>query len=301
MKIFAHRGMSGCTDIGHEHLIREDVKGQNLKNLAPENSEASVEAALQNDFGVEIDVVMTIDRELIITHTNKLSLHSWEAAENDYVSEKKLDEILKIKTGKGGQTATFLTYKRLLELLKQYQNLSINVEIKGNIDPEGSFAELTNPTIVEKIIEQTPEELFKRIVWSSFAISSLIEMKKFMPDANTAMLFCSDTSEELKIYSDKYDTYLKFNPANLQFVLSQIPNLNGAHPCIDSIDDAALNICNKNKLNIRTWALNEKNPLKDNDAKNKILNIIKIQENYTNSSYDIITDYPLEVKSLGVK
>jgi len=144
--IFAHRG-SGVTDIGPQDL--PEAKGDNLKNIPPENSSEAIETAFKNSYSVEIDVTMTVDRHVIVTHTNDLSRHSpeartlfYETGERPFVSQKTFEEIKQMSTGLGGKTAPFLTYENFIGLLDRYSNVRANIEIKGTIQDEPLMAEL---------------------------------------------------------------------------------------------------------------------------------------------------------------
>lgn len=299
MKIFCHRGKFGCTDIGQEFLRLEEVKGKNLANLLPENSEQSITQAFQDGYGVEIDVVMTKDKHIIVTHTNDLTKHSKDAHEGDLVSNKTIDEMAKMKTGLGGQTTPFLTYDKFINIFKKYENIYTNVEIKGTIQDKNSISEPKNPSLIEKLAKNTPKKVFERIIWSSFALSNIIKMKSIMPAANVAQLFCTDEHDGNKIYPDTDDAYLAFNINNLKMVLAKLPALNAVHPPINSLyNDEVIKFCSDNKLAIRPWVLGERNPDKNIEAKNNILNLLKIKKKYPNLEMDFITDFADEVVKL---
>lgn len=299
MKIFAHRGFYGCTDIGQEYLTQPDVKGTCLQNYPPENSEISITQAFRNNFNVEIDVVLTQDREIIVTHTNELKWHSPDAKEGDFASTRTLSEILQMHTGLGGQTASYLTYKRFIEIFAQYPNATANVEIKGAIHPLLTMNELQNPGLGEKLAEATPPELFSRIIWSSFAISHLSAIKELRPDANTAMLFYPSGVEENPVYTDKDDRFMQFNLKNLKTILEKIPDLNAVHPCIDSVENYdLLNFCSQHAITVRPWILFERSPVKNSQAGNMIRRVKELQDIFPNLNFDIITDFPADVKNM---
>lgn len=299
MKILAHRGFYGCTDIGYEHLSRTDAKGENLPQLPPENSLESITAAFEHGFGVETDVVMTFDRELVMTHTNELALHSSDAQRDDFASGMALSQIKRMKTGKGGRQAEFLIYDEFLACLKKYENLTVNVEIKGNIHPQRQTAELTAPTIVEKLAEKTPDNLMARIIWSSFSLSHLAEMHKLRPQAEVAPLFYPQNAPETKIYTDKDDIFMQFTIENVQKILKFIPDLRAVHPCIDSLaNQNTIEFCVERGMTIRPWVLQECNPLKNEKSRETVLQIKALQKQYPHLKIDMITDFAQEVKSL---
>lgn len=297
MKIFCHRGKYGCTDIGQDFLKEDDVKGQNLIFLEPENSEASIRAAFESGFYAETDVVMTKDKKLIATHTNDLYLHSKDAKKGDYASNMTFENIMKMKTGMGGKTSNFLTYEKLIELLEEYPNAIINIEIKGTIEPENSLPEPQNPTLVEQLVKLTPTHLFSRIIWSSFATSNLVKIKSLKNNANIAQLFAISNVDKRPIYPNTDDMYYAFTIPNIKTVISKI-NMNAFHVVISSLTKESLDFCNEHKIAIRTWAFMERNPKKNELAKQDILNLVSLSKQYTDVEIDIITDYADEVIKL---
>ncbi|MDR1694234.1 MAG: hypothetical protein LBR70_03465 [Lactobacillaceae bacterium] len=297
MKIFCHRGKFGCTDINREYLTSNDAKGLNLKNLPPENSEESIKAAFTSGFCVETDVVMTKDRKLIATHTNDLSLHSFQAKKGDYASNMTFEQIMKMKTGMGGKTSEFLTYEKLMGLLEEYPNLSVNIEIKGTIEPKNSLPELQNPSIIEQIVKLTPSRLFSRIIWSSFATSNLIKLKTLKKDADTAQLFTFHEAGGQPVYPDTDDKYLTFTLENIKKVVNKT-DINAFHAAIDSLNDINMRFCNDNKIAVRTWKYMERNPEENELAKQDVLTLAAFSKKYPNLEIDIITDYAEEISRL---
>ncbi len=329
--IFAHRGR-GVTDIGPQDAA--DAKGEGLKELPPENSREAVEWAFKNGFAVEIDVTMTKDGRVIVTHTDDLGFHNAVAKnareraarkgaeagdDNWYVSRKTFAEMKRLKTGLGGRTAPFLTYEDLISLMRDYPSAVVNVEIKGTI---GTFmAESRKPSLVEKLAQLTPDAMLERIIWSSFANSNIMEIRKVlkeksgrpranMPHVRVAQLFAEPGrlsphgGEEDSVYPDALDRYMQFTEENVAKAFRQ--DIAAVHPCIDSLmteeGRGAVRYCARNGIAIRTWALNEKNPEKDSDAsrvaKTQIEHILELKERYPTLEIDIITDYPEEVERL---
>lgn len=294
MKIFCHRGKFGCTDVGWFFLQQKDAKGSNLKNLPPENSEESIKAAFDSGFSVEVDVTMTKDKHIIVTHTNDLSMHSPDAKLGDLVSNKTLSEIKLMRTGLGGKTSKFLTYDRLIELFTKYPELYINIEIKGTIQQKNTIEEPQNPSLVEQLAKQTPTHLVEKIIWSSFATSNLINIKKLIPNSKTAQLFYTHRHNLNPIYPNTDDKYLEFSIVNLQNVFNLI-QIDAVHVPINHLPEDCLRFCFENKLSLRTWASREKSPMKNKDAYNAILNLLEVNKKFHSLNIDIITDYADEV------
>jgi len=289
--IFCHRGLYGCTDVNQSFLKMPYAKGENLSQLPPENSYTSIKAAFDLGYSVELDVCMTKDHFLIVTHTNHLPAHVKNALETDYVSTKKLSEILKMETGIGGKTESFLTYQQFLDLFQRYPKVQANIEIKGTIEPKNALSPQVKPSIAGQLYQMTPRELDKRIIWSSFSTEVIEEYKKLNPQAKVAQLFCEQKETEPYIFKDRADRYWQYTLQNIQSVSTRIP-LDAAHVEIGTLnDDERLAFCMNNQIRIRTWALEERNPEKDKNACQNILKVLYLARKYPTITFDIITDY----------
>ena len=78
---------------------------------------------------------------------------------------------------------------------------------------------------------------------------------------------------------------------NIQNILKRT-SLEAAHVEISTLDDnEILKYCLDNNIHIRTWALLERNPEKDDVARQNILRVIELAKKYPNLYLDIITDY----------
>ncbi len=95
IRLFCHRGFYGCTDVNQDFLRMPYAKGSDLKDLPPENAYTSIKAAFDAGYGVELDVCMTKDNILVVTHTNHLMAHTYDALETDYVSTCLFSDIKK--------------------------------------------------------------------------------------------------------------------------------------------------------------------------------------------------------------
>jgi hypothetical protein len=129
-------------------------------------------------------------------------------------------------------------------------------------------------------------------------------MKERKPKARVAQLFAEparliEKSIEDPVYRSTSDLYMQFTVENLKKL---DPRIKGAHPSIDSLmtaaGAAAAKYCAENKIAIRTWALGEKNPGKNEEAKKQIMNVLNLKKRYPDLSIDIITDYAPDVQSI---
>ena len=289
--IFCHRGLYGCTDVNQNFLKMPYAKGELLSKLPPENSYTSIKAAFDVGYNVELDVCMTKDNFLIVTHTNHLPVHVKNALETDYVSTKTFREISEMKTGIGGKTESFLTYERFLYLLQQYPDCFANIEIKGTIEPDDALPPQKSPSIVERLFNNTPERLNNRIIWSSFSTEKISQFKKLNPKAKVAQLFCELKDNEPYIFENRTDRYWQFTYKNIESIHKQV-HIEAAHVEISTLcDNDALAYCFHNGIHIRTWALLERNPEKDLIAKQNMQKLIQLKKKYPDLCFDIITDY----------
>jgi len=297
---FCHRGLYGCTDVNQPFLKMAYAKGEKLSQLTPENTYPSIKAAFDKGYGVELDVCMTKDNVLIITHTNHLPVHTRDASDSDYVSTCLFSDIKRMKTGMGGRKEPFLTYEQFLNLFQDYLDLSVNVEIKGTIEPQNALPPQKNPTLVERLTEVTPENISKRIIWSSFSTEMINDFKRLNPQARVAQLFCEPKEDEPFIFTNLPDRYLQFNLKNIKQISKRVP-LEAVHVEISTLsDDETLAFCWENHIHIRTWALLERNPEKDDIARKNLLKVYALAEKYPDLYLDIITDYvPEAIRLLG--
>lgn len=159
--VWAHRGASG---------------------VMPENTlPAFQKAADMHADGVELDIQLTKDGELVVIHDEMVDRTT---DGKGWVKDFTLEEIRKLNACykfKDMGEFRIPTMKEVFELLKP-TDLTINIELKtGIIDYDG---------IEEKIIALTHEEGFeKRVIYSSFNHYSIMKIQKLDPDAKTAFLY----------------------------------------------------------------------------------------------------------------
>lgn len=161
MQIFAHRGYSG---------------------KFPENTMVAFKAVLDYEIeGVELDVHMTKDGQLVVIHDKKVNRTT---NGKGYVSEMKLDEIKQLDAGswfnplfKGERIPT------LEEVLKLYQhkNLRVNIELKSEELPYCGM-----DMKVVKLVEELG--MSKQVILSSFDHETLYRISQVAPQLEIAPL-----------------------------------------------------------------------------------------------------------------
>ena len=191
MKIWAHRGCS----------LRY-----------PENTLLAFEkaAALAGLEGIETDVQLTRDGQIVILHDERLDRTTEMKC---WVKDYTLAELksIYVKTAHGEFQEKIPTLEEVLDLLKDRmkEGLRLNIELKNS--------EVEYPGLEEKVIETVDRfGLSEHILYSSFNAQSLGTLRRLLPDADIGML------------SDKASDCLK--------MMSGPCRVDAIHPCGEEID-----------------------------------------------------------------
>lgn len=214
-KIWAHRGASG---------------------YAPENSLEAFELAVkQGADGVELDVQLSRDGELVVIHDETVDRVSDGRGE---VRGFTLKELKQFRTGKHFpqyRDAGIPTLREVYQLLKD-TGLTVNVELKTGI--------FFYPGIEEKVLEETALMGMEERVWySSFNHYTLRRIKELNPGAKTGMLY----SDGIYRAAD-YAMELHVDALHPAFYHLQYPELNEKR--------------RKNHLKLHVWTVNEEEHLR---------------------------------------
>ncbi|BBF45049.1 glycerophosphoryl diester phosphodiesterase [Lachnospiraceae bacterium KM106-2] len=177
-----------------------------------ENTLEAFELAIhQGADGIELDVQLTKDNQLVVFHDETLLR---VAKREGYIKDYTLQELkqirLPLKQGEG--STTIPTLREVYELVKPYQ-LKINVELKTSIFPyEG----------IEKLVLQETKEmgLEDRVIYSSFNHHTLLRLKEFNSLVKTGML-CSDVIVDLKSYVKKIQVDA-IHPIGFQLLMPEV-------------------------------------------------------------------------------
>lgn len=174
-QIWAHRGASG---------------------YMPENTLPSFQKAIEMGAdGVELDIQLTKDGELVVCHDETVDRTSNQKGWlKDYTLSELKEMDFSYQNPELGRVQ-IPTMKEVFELLKPTK-LIINIELKtGIFDYKG---------IEEKIIQLTKEEGFEdRVIYSSFNHYSILRIQQLNPHAKTAFLYCDGTID-MPEYGQKY-------------------------------------------------------------------------------------------------
>ena len=164
-KIYAHRGASGWD-----------------KQYAPENTMPAFEKAVaMGADGVELDVQLTKDGEIVVIHDEWLErLTDGKGFVRDYTLEQ-LRELNFNKNFPEYGIQRVRTLKEVYELVKD-SDIEINVELKTGI--------FDYPGIVEKVLALAEEMNMKdRVIYSSFNHYTCVKIRELLPDARIGFLY----------------------------------------------------------------------------------------------------------------
>lgn len=209
--VWAHRGASG---------------------YAPENTLAAFEKAVElGADGVELDIQLTKDDEIVVIHDEKIDRTSdGEGWVKDYTLEE-LRGFNYNRTKPEYEHADIPTMREVFELLKP-TGLFINIEIKTGV----FFYE----KIEEKILALTKEmDMEDRVCYSSFNHYTVKRIHELKPDAEVGFLY-ADGPIDMPSYGEKHGG-------------------NALHPALYNLQyDGFIKECKEKGLKLNVWTVNEK-------------------------------------------
>lgn len=208
--VWAHRGASG---------------------YAPENTLEAFQKAIElKADGIELDVQMTKDGQLVIIHDETVDRVS---NAKGWVKDYTYDEISKLNVNKDFPDYGFVRIPTLEEVyrLMKPTELVINVELKNGI--------VFYDELEEKVMDLTKKMgLSERVIYSSFNHYSVMKLKKLDPGVDVGFLY-EDGYLEMPEYASRHGVKA-LHPAlyNLQY-----PNF--------------IQECKDRRIAIRPWTVNE--------------------------------------------
>ena len=215
-KIFAHRGASG---------------------YAPENTlEAFALATEQEADGIELDVQLTRDGELVVIHDERIDRTS---DHKGFVKDYTLKEIKEFTFNNHMEeygSAKIPTLREVLELVKP-GNMQVNIELKTGI--------IWYPGIEEKVLALVEElEMKDRVIYSSFNHYSIQKIRILDEAAETAYLY-----EDVILDVEEY---------------ARRNGVQGIHPAMYHLKMADfLESYKASGLNVRVWTVNEEEDMRE--------------------------------------
>ncbi len=159
-------------------------RGARGEGNPPENSLAAFKAAIvQGAHGIELDLLLTKDKKLVVFHDNELGRMTGMKGD---IRDKTLAELeqLRLRDSKGNVTGQNIpTYAQLLDMVAQerMKGFTVNSEIKGS-----GIASHVAEEIKARLAEGWTKDNFQV---SSFDMESLREMKDLLPEIPRGALF----------------------------------------------------------------------------------------------------------------
>ncbi len=226
-KIWAHRGASG---------------------FAPENTLPAFEVAKALDVdGIELDVQMTKDGELVVIHDEQIERTS---DGRGWVKDYTLEELRKFNFARLKPQYGLVEIPTLREVYELFQDTDyiINVELKTSVMAyDGSGVTECTPggtgpdrrCIEEKVHDLTVEMgMEDRVIYSSFNHASILKMQEYVTKEKTAFLF-SDGWIEVPEYAKKHGVQALHPPLYDQ----NLPGL--------------VEECHEKGMKVHVWTVNE--------------------------------------------
>ncbi|OLS41766.1 glycerophosphodiester phosphodiesterase [Bacillus sp. MRMR6] len=206
-QIFAHRGYSA--------------------NFAENTMTAFIEAEKAGADGLELDVQLTKDGEVVVIHDEKVNRTT---DGNGFVKNLLFKEIRKFNANKKGVKKEPIP--SLIEVLEwmQTNNMVCNIELKNTLIPYKGME--------EKVIDLTRQYgLTDRIIISSFNHYSIVYSYRMAPEIETAPLF--------------YETIY------MPWIYAQSIRAKGIHPKYSLISDEIIKSTMENGIAVRPYTVNK--------------------------------------------
>ena len=210
-EIWAHRGASG---------------------YAPENTlEAFRKAAEMKADGVELDIQLTKDGELVVIHDERVNRVS---DGNGYVRDFTYEELRKLDVSRpmpSYGTVHIPTLAQVLEELKP-TGMVVNIECKTGI--------IFYPELEEKMVRLVKDMGMTERIWcSSFNHESVLKVQKLCPEMKTGFLV-SDVIADVADYVKRYGVH-------------------ALHPPVHHMqEEGLLDRCRQKGIAVHIWTVNDK-------------------------------------------
>lgn len=206
---------------------------------APENTLEAFEAAVKTGAdGVELDIHLSKDREIVVIHDDRLERTS---TGKGWVKDFTLSELRKLNYSRGskfendGRQYDIPTMREVFELLKP-TGLTINVELKTNV---------IHYIGIEKKILQMAEEfgMSDRTFYSSFNHLSIEKIHLLDPKARVGFLY-ANTMPGLPI-------------------LAKNLGIQAVHPSyLNLLSPDYMKDCRKNGLDVNVWTIDREDQMR---------------------------------------
>lgn len=217
-KVWAHRGASGWD-----------------QQYAPENTMPAFNKAVEMGAdGIELDVQLTRDGEIVVAHDERIDRVSNSCG---WIKDYTLTELKKFSFSKTHPEYGFVEIPTLAELLTFMQNnkLIMNIELKTGMIYYDGLEEKT-ASLVEKM------GMTGRVIYSSFNHYSLQKLNCIMPEAKIGLL-----AAENFISVPAYPKILQADAVHLPYNL---------------LDQVYITKCHASGLRVHAWTVDAKLAMK---------------------------------------
>lgn len=213
-KIWAHRGASA---------------------YAPENTMEAFElAAKQGADGIELDVQLTLDGEMIVMHDESLARTT---GQDRLVRDCTLEEIRLLHANRTHPEYTEARIPLLAEVLDflSANDMTLNIELKNGV--------VDYPGLEEKVLKLvTSRKMEGRVIFSSFNHKSIRQVQKLNSHVRTGILYS--------------DGFLKV-PAYAQQL-----GVTAIHPAIwHAIGTPLIKKCHEKNIKVHVWTVDQENEI----------------------------------------
>jgi len=214
-RIFAHRGETTCY---------------------PENTLEAFSAAVEMEAdGIELDVHLSKDGEIVVAHDERLER---VCDGTGYLNDHTLKELKSLDFSKTlpGAVCRIPTLSEVFSLVKP-SALSINIELKNTVR--------LYPELPEKLLALVKEYgMEERVIYSSFNHYSLMHIKKVNPDAKIGLLY-----EFGMIDPWVYANYVKADAVHPHYyVIAALPE--------------TVERCHENAVSVNVWTVDDPDAIK---------------------------------------
>lgn len=209
-KVFAHRGYSA---------------------IAPENSMIAFLWAMRvKADGIELDVQMTKDKELVVIHDETVDRTTNGIG---WVKDYTLEEITQLDIGswfsEEYRDQRVPTLRQVLELVKG-SNLELNIELKNSV--------VSYLGMEEKVVNLVEEyEMEDQVILSSFHLQSIHRLHQLRPHFQLAAL---------------YDMYV-----DAPWKYAELLGIKGIHPHYSFVTEEIVSECHKRGIAVRPYTVDD--------------------------------------------
>lgn len=279
-----------------------DLQGhRGARGLYPENTLPAFKAAM--DLGmttIELDTVLTKDKQLIIHHDDNLNpeICKWSNGDivkslpvkNFTVSELKNLDCGSLKNSRFPEQTLvpgtkLSTLKEFFQFVKNYEKeKKVNKPFLYNIETKLNEKDYTREEVLEyaRVMANTIEEakVVKQATVQSFVLEVLPEIKKINPEIKTSALFAPSKFDYLLL------SFGFSSPGNSIIEKTKQIKAEIISPYYEYIDVKFIHSCRENKIKVIPWTVNDKELMK------KLIQI---------GVDGIISDYPDRLKTVHLE